>query len=115
MDAQHGRTIPTARQLRLPGLSAIARGQDQAQFADRPAVLLINKEQAVDRQRRFRLHDFPGGSAIGTVQQNRPGFAGNPDVLFAEMNRVKIPAAEYVPWDLQVREGPGSSGCVAPG
>ncbi len=60
--------VRTARPLQLPGLSAVAAGQDRAQLANGPATPVVeelNGPQPDGRRRRERL---PGATAIGRMK-----------------------------------------------
>jgi len=70
--------VPTSQQSRalatlllsVPGLSAIARVQNQAQLTDGPAMLGIVEVESIQRQWLAGVLHAPGLAAVGAVQQD---------------------------------------------
>src|SRR5438552_1163502 len=91
MNKGGGRAL-AALSLYLPGLAAVRRGEDSAELADRPALALVDKMHAMERQRLAGFLELPARAAVCRVQQHRPRPAYDPRLRADRANRVQIQA-----------------------
>src|SRR5262245_56991963 len=105
MNAQE-RGTAAAVPLHFPGLAAVLGAQHGAEFTCRPAALLVEEENAIERQRLAGRAHIPGPAAVGTVQDDRAGPTRDPDMIAAAMDCLEIEAGDDIGGHLEVCEAP---------
>ncbi len=105
MHQENGGSCP-ASLLNLPGLASIDRGQNRAEFSNRPAMIFVRKEKAVQGQRLFRGQHLPCLASVGAVQDGAAGSSSGPNVIAHTTDRVKVPLGLQVGRKLQIDISP---------